>query len=50
MSNLQRFVGGEDPALVSPVTDAIRTMAIVEACYQSSAQGATPIPQAGARE
>ena len=44
MSNLQRFVAGEDPALVSPVDDAIRTMAVVEACYQSSAGGATPVP------
>ena len=44
MSNLQRFVAGEDPALVSPVADAIKTMALVEACYQSSARGGTPIP------
>jgi predicted dehydrogenase len=44
MSNLQRFVAGEDSALVSPVDDAIGTMAVVEACYQSSAAGATPIP------
>jgi predicted dehydrogenase len=44
MSNLQRFVAGEDDALVSPVADAIRTMAVVEACYQSSATGGTPIP------
>jgi predicted dehydrogenase len=39
MSNLQRFVAGEDAALVSPVDDAIKTMALVEACYQSSAAG-----------
>jgi predicted dehydrogenase len=45
MSNLQRFVAGEDTALVSPVDDAIRTMALVEACYQSSAAGGTPIPE-----
>ena len=45
MSNLQRFVAGEDTALVSPVDDAIRTMALVEACYQSSASGGTPIPE-----
>lgn len=45
MSNLQRFVAGEDAALVSPVDDAIRTMALVEACYQSSASGGTPIPE-----
>jgi predicted dehydrogenase len=46
MSNLQRFVSGEDPALVGPVADAIRTMAVVEACYESSARGATPVPRA----
>lgn len=45
MSNLQRFVAGEDTALVSPVEDAIRTMALVEACYQSSAAGGTPVPK-----
>ncbi len=45
MSNLQRFVAGEDAALVSPVDDAIRTMALVEACYQSSASGGTPVPR-----
>jgi predicted dehydrogenase len=44
MSNLQRFVAGEDPKLVSGVEDAIGTMALVEACYESSARGATPIP------
>ena len=44
MSNLQRFVAGEDANLVSPVEDAIKTMAVVEACYQSSATGSTPIP------
>jgi predicted dehydrogenase len=45
MSNLQRVVAGEDDALVSPVEDAIKTMALVEACYQSSASGGTPIPR-----
>src|SRR5262249_5861272 len=44
MSNLQRFVAGEDDVLSSPVEDAIRTMAVVEACYASSARGATPVP------
>jgi predicted dehydrogenase len=44
MSNLQRFVTGEDTILVSGVDDAIRTMAVVEACYASSAHGGTPIP------
>lgn len=43
MSNVQRFVVGEDDALVSSVEDAYKTMAIVEACYESSAHGATPI-------
>ena len=45
MSNLQRYVAGEDAALVSPVDDAIHTMALVEACYLSSAAGGTPIPK-----
>ncbi len=44
MSNLQRFVAGEDSKLISTVEDALRTMAVVEACYESSAHGATPIP------
>lgn len=43
-SNMQRFVAGEDTALVSSVEDAYKTMAVVEACYESSAHGATPIP------
>jgi predicted dehydrogenase len=44
MSNLQRFAAGQDASLLSPVDDAIRTMALVEACYTSSEAGATPIP------
>jgi predicted dehydrogenase len=44
MSNLQRFVAGEDDSLVSSVEDAFLTMAVVEACYESSSRGATPIP------
>jgi predicted dehydrogenase len=44
MSNLQRFVSGEDDTLVGAVGDAIKTMALVEACYASSAHGATAIP------
>ena len=44
MSNLQRFVAGEDQVLVGSVHDAIKTMAVVEACYESSARGGTPIP------
>ena len=45
MSNMQRVASGEDARLVSPVEDAFKTMALVEACYESSARGATPIPQ-----
>ncbi|MCM3879962.1 MAG: Gfo/Idh/MocA family oxidoreductase [Vicinamibacterales bacterium] len=44
MSNLQRFVAGEDSALVSPVEDSIKTMALVEACYRSSEAGGMVIP------
>jgi predicted dehydrogenase len=43
MANLQRVVTGEDSVLVSSVEDAFHTMALVEACYESSARGATPI-------
>ena len=43
MANLQRVVAGEDDALVSSVEDAFHTMAVVEACYVSSAGGATPV-------
>ncbi len=46
MSNLQRFIAGEDSHLVSPVEDTVKTMALVEACYQSSDAGGTPIPDA----
>jgi predicted dehydrogenase len=46
MSNLQRFVAGEDGALVSPVDDGIKTMALVEACYESSAARSWPVPDA----
>jgi predicted dehydrogenase len=44
MSNLQRFLAGEDASLVSPVEDTIKTMALLEACYRSSDQGGTPVP------
>jgi predicted dehydrogenase len=47
MSNLQRYIAGEDQSLVSPVDDAILTMALVEACYESSAAGGTPVPEVG---
>ncbi len=45
MSNLQRYVAGEDQVLFTRVDDAIRTMALVEACYESSASAGTPIPE-----
>ncbi|GAB2179283.1 Gfo/Idh/MocA family protein [Dongia sp. agr-C8] len=44
MSNLQRFAAGEDPKLISSVEDAWHTMALVEACFTSSAAPATPVP------
>lgn len=44
MSNVQRYVSGEDEKLTSHVTDAERTMQLVEACYLSSAHGSFPIP------
>ncbi|MEN3337369.1 MAG: hypothetical protein V7647_1045 [Acidobacteriota bacterium] len=44
MSNLQRFAAGEDRQLVGSVDDAIKTMALVEACYASSDAGGTPVP------
>lgn len=43
MSNLQRVIAGEDPVLVGSVDDALKTMAVVEACYQSSEHGAAAI-------
>ena len=43
MSNLQRVAGGVDDQLLSPVADAWRTMALVEACYRSSDAGGTAI-------
>ncbi|MDQ7248355.1 Gfo/Idh/MocA family protein [Dongia sedimenti] len=44
MSNLQRFAAGEDPKLITAVADAWHTMAVVEACFASSAAPATPVP------
>jgi hypothetical protein len=46
MSNLQRFAAGEDPRLITAVEDAWHTMALVEACFASSAAPATPVPAA----
>lgn len=44
MSNLQRVVTGMDAELLSPVEDALGTMALVEACYQSNELPLTPLP------
>jgi predicted dehydrogenase len=44
MANLQRFAAGEDSVLETSVEDAYKTMALVEACYRSDAQGGTPVP------
>jgi predicted dehydrogenase len=46
MASLMRRADGETSDLATSVEDAFRTMAVVEACYESSAHGATPIPAA----
>lgn len=43
MSQLQRYVNGEDAQLISSVEDAWQTMSLVESAYISSAAPATPI-------
>jgi len=43
MANLQRFVAGEDGALVASVEDAWTTMALVEAAFESSVKPATAL-------
>ncbi|MCX5662938.1 MAG: Gfo/Idh/MocA family oxidoreductase [Planctomycetota bacterium] len=42
MSNLQRFVAGQDDKLMTHFEDAFRTMAVVEAAYESDRQGGIP--------
>ena len=44
MGSLQRFLEGSTDVLPTKVEDAYKTMAVVEAAYRSSAEGATPIP------
>jgi predicted dehydrogenase len=44
MSSLMRYMEGSSKVLPTSVDDAIKTMAFVEAAYQSSQSGATPIP------
>ena len=43
MANLQRYASGQDATLISSVEDAWQTMALVEASFEASASGATPI-------
>lgn len=50
MSNLQRFAAGEDETLATSVEDAWHTMALVEACFRSSAAPATPVRQSPREE
>ncbi len=45
MSSLQRFAEGSDVELPTSVEDAYRTMALVEATYQSSESGSTQMPE-----
>ncbi len=44
MASLMRYVNGEANSLPTAVEDAILTMATVEAAYESSERGATPLP------
>jgi predicted dehydrogenase len=44
MASVMRFANGETSELPTRVEDALRTMAVVEAAYESNAHGATPIP------
>jgi hypothetical protein len=46
MASIQRYVEGSDASLPTSVEDAIKTMAVVESAYNSSANGATPIRRA----
>ncbi len=44
MASLQSYAAGDTDQLPTSVDEAIKTMAIVEACYESNAAGCTPIP------
>lgn len=44
MASLQRYATGESTDLPTGIDDALRTMAVVEAAYASSASGGTPLP------
>jgi predicted dehydrogenase len=43
MASLMRRADGDTSELPTAVEDAFRTMAVVEACYESTAGGATPV-------
>jgi len=43
MRNVQRFDAGEDDRLYASVEDAYQTMALVEACFRSMREPATPL-------
>ena len=45
MASLMRYTNGESDSLHTSVEDAIHTMTTVEAAYESSAAGGTPLPQ-----
>lgn len=44
MASVMRRADGETDELPTSIEDACRTMAVIEACYESSARAATPIP------
>lgn len=44
MASLMRYTEGSSPELPTSVDDAYKTMAVVEAAYESSAHGATLVP------
>ena len=45
MSNLQRFLSGEDKILYTSIEDAFHTMSLVESCYTSSKKGGMALPR-----
>jgi predicted dehydrogenase len=45
MSSVMRRADNETTNLPTSVEDAFKTMAVVEACYDSSERGATPVPK-----
>ena len=45
MASLMCYLEGSSPTLPTSVDDAYQTMAVLEAAYESSAHGATPIPK-----